>query len=265
MSQPNVSKHIARLEAELGVSLFHRLGGGIELTEAGRIVREYARQAARISDEMTRALDEYLGLERGVLRLGASSIPGLYLLPEAVAAFQERYPGLEISFEISNSQRTTEGIMAGDFDLGFIGKRSEAAGVQIQPYSVDKLVLIAPPEHPLAKQGSVSRAELMGKPFILREQGSGTRHAMEALFLRMGISPGRTLEMRSCEGVKRAVAAGLGLSLISRRAIELERESGVLVELTGPEPRISRQLYMVTRKEIRPSPAALAFAAFLGK
>ncbi len=264
-SQPNVSKHVHQLEAELGVSLFHRLGGSIELTEAGRAVYRYAQQVFDQTTELQRTLAELEGLARGYLRLGASSTPGLYWLPEVIATFGQRYLGLEVSFSIGNSQQVVDEVLAGKLDLGFVDSFSETVGLQRQPFGRDEVVLIAPPRHRLAGQADITAAELAGETFVVREPGSGIRQAMERLMASLGLSPPRTLEMPSGEAVKRAVAAGLGLSFVSRSAIELELSQGVLAVLQGPGLNLLRQLYMISRKDVRLSPAALAFLAFVRK
>lgn len=260
-SQPNVSKHVRQLEAELGASLFHRLGGSIELTDAGRVVYHYAQQMLDLTAEMQRTLAELQGLEQGYLRLGASSTPGLYLLPEMVAEFRRRYPGLEVSLLINNSRGVVEELLAGKLDLGFVGGFIEAAGLQIQPFTFDEVVLIAPGEHRLAGQTNVPVAELAREAFVVREAGSGTRRAMDEALKTLGIHPERMLEMRSCEAIKRAVAAGLGLSFVSKYAINLELQQGVLTVLRVAGFNRLRQLYVVSRKDARLSPAALAFLA----
>ena len=264
-SQPNVSKQVRQLEAELGTSLFHRLGSGIELTDAGRAVYRYAQQVFDLTVEMQRTLAELEGLERGYLRLGASSTPGLYLLPEVIAGFGRRYPGLEVSLSISNSSQVVDQILAGKLDLGFVGGFVEVAGLQVQPFVHDELVLIAPAEHRLARQTGISAEELVAETFIVREAGSGTCQTMEVALETLGIKPQRALEMNGCEAVKRAVAAGLGLSFVSRYAIDLELGQGMLIVLHGPGLNLSRQLHIISRKDIRLSPAALAFLALARK
>lgn len=264
-SQPNVSKQVGQLETELGTSLFHRLGSGIELTDAGRAVYRYAQQVFDLMVEMQRTLTELEGLERGYLRLGASSTPGLYLLPEMIAAFGYRYPGLEVSLSISNSGQVVDQVLAGKIDLGFVGGFVEAAGLQVQPFVNDELVLIAPVGHRLAARTDVPAGELVAETFIVREAGSGTCRAMEAMLEALGIEPQRALEMNGCEAVKRAVAAGLGLSFVSRYAIDLELEQGVLAMLPGPGLSLSRQLHIISRKDARLSPGALAFLALARK
>ncbi|GIK38957.1 MAG: LysR family transcriptional regulator [Chloroflexota bacterium] len=264
-SQPNVSKHVHQLEAELGVSLFHRLGGSIELTEAGRAVYRYAQQVFDQTVELQRTLAELEGLTRGYLRLGASSTPGLYLLPEMIAAFGHHYPGLEMSFSIGNSQQVVDEVLAGKLDLGFVEGFIEAAGLQRQAFGANEVVLIAPAGHRLAGQADIAATDLGGETFIVRESGSGTRQAMEAILASLGFSPQRTLELPSCEAAKRAVAAGLGLSFVSRYALDLELDQGLLTVLSGAGFSLAYPLYVISRKDVRLSQAALAFLAFTRK
>lgn len=264
-SQPNVSKHVAQLEAELRVTLFHRLGSAIELTDAGRTVYDYAGRLFDLVEEMERALAELEGLERGYLRLGASSTPGLYLLPPHLATFQARHPSLEVTLHLGNSQEIVAQVLANALDLGFVEGHTEAAGLQVQPFVTDELVFIAPAGHRLAGWEGLEPENLAEETFIWREGGSGTREAMEAMLERLGIRPAQSLELRGCEGVKRAVAAGLGISFVSRHAVELELAQGLLVMLEGPEFHANRELSIVSHKDVRPSAAALAFLAHLRK
>ena len=280
-SQPNVSRHIARLEAELGVSLFHRLGTQVALTDAGRMVYDYAQRVFELTEGLQRTLNELKGLERGYLRLGASSTPGLYLLPTHLAGFRARYPGLDVTLHLGNSREIVAQVLSNSLDLGFVEGHAEAAGIQVQPFVTDELVFIAPAGHRLAGQAEPGPQDLAEETFIWREEGSGTREAMEAMLGRLGIQPARpsasrrgelvepsgrrSLELRGCEGVKRAVAAGLGISFVSKHAVELELAQGLLAVLEGPDMRARRELSIVSHKDVRPSAAALAFLANLRK
>ena len=264
-SQPNVSKHVHELERELGVRLFHRLGRRVALTDAGRIVYDYAERAFDLTKGLQRALAELEGLERGSLRLGASSTPGLYLLPQALAVFHRRYAALDFSLQITNSQQVIQGVLQQTLDLGFVGGYVEATGLQVRPYVMDELVLIVPSRSPLLGAEKVPLERLAEETFIMRETGSGTRQVIEKVLAQYSLQPHRTMEMNGCEAVKRAVAAGLGLSFVSRYAVQWELAQGVVVILDIPGLRITRPLAMVSHKDIRPSAAALAFIAHLGK
>ena len=261
LSQPAVSKHIRLLEAEWGVQLFHRLGSRVELTDAGRILADYAERVAALTEETQRVLTEFAGLSRGYLRLGASTTPGLYLLPEVVARFQARYPGVEVTLAISNSADVAHRVLNAEFDLGFVGAPAEAPGLQVRPFAEDEIVLIVPPGHALAEQRVLTPEIFAGTTLILREAGSGTRQLVEAHLAQLGVQPKRTMELPGCEAVKRAVAAGLGIAWISRQAITLEVAHNLVCVPQIPALRVSRHLYALTRKDARPTAASLAFLA----
>ncbi len=264
-SQPAVSKHIQQLEAELGVPLFHRLGRRVELTEAGRIVADYAQSLSVLTEEVRRVLGELEGVRRGYLRLGASTTPGLYLLPEMLARFRKQYPGVETILAITNSADVTRRVLAGEFDLGFVGVPSEAPGLQVRPLVDDEIVLIVPAGHTLTRRRAFAPDLLAQETLIVREPGSATRRIAEANLIRLGAAPKAVLEMTGGEGVKRAVAAGLGVAFVSRYAIALEVAQKVVSVPEIPELRFARQLSLIARKDARPSAAALAFLALMRK
>src|SRR4029453_7146442 len=152
ISQPAVSKHVQALEEELGVLLLQRVGKRVILTEAGRIVQQYAEQVVGLTQDTQWALLELQGLQRGTLRLGASSTPGIYLLPPVLATFVQRYPGMTLALEIANSQRVVDGVLTRQWDLGMIGIPLAHPALHMQPYWRDTLVVIVPPHHRLAPQ-----------------------------------------------------------------------------------------------------------------
>lgn len=265
LSQPAVSKHIQQLEAELGVRLFHRLGKRVELTDAGRVVADYAQRVSVLTEEVRRVLGELEGLQRGYLRLGASTTPGLYLVPAILARFRKQYPKVEITLAINNSADVTRQVLAGDFDVGFIGAPTEMPGLQVRPFVDDEIVLIVPPGHPLVRQRAFVPGLLASETLIVREPGSATRQIAEAHLAQLEVVPKTVLEMTGCEGVKRAVAAGLGVAFVSRHAITLEVAQKVVTVPEISELRFARQLSLITRKDARPSAAALAFLALMRK
>ena len=265
LSQPAVSKHIRQLEAELGVPLFRRTGNRVELTDAGRILADYAERVATQSEEVRRVLDELGGLRRATLRVAASSTPGLYLLPEALARFAQRYPGVEVSLQLSNDEAVAKQVLQATVDLGFVGARLELTGLQVRPFTDDQVVLVTPPDHGLARSQAFSRDLLAGETLIVREAGSGTRQVVEAGLALLQMRPGRVMEMAGCEGVKRAVAAGLGVGFVSRRALALELAQSLVCISPVAEFTFHRSLYVLARKDRRHTPAVLAFLAAVAK
>lgn len=263
LSQPAVSKHIQLLEAEWSARLFHRLGNRVELTDAGRILADYAERMAVLTEEVRRVLAEMAGLQRGYLRLGASTTPGLYLLPEVLARFQARYPGVEVTLAISNSADVARRVLNAEFDLGFVGAPAEAPGLQVRPFAEDEIILIVPPGHALAQSSSLAPEVFAGVTLILRETGSGTRQLVEAQLAQLELRPRRTMELPGCEAVKRGVAAGLGVAFVSRHTVTLEVAHNLVCAPEIPAWRFSRRLYALTRKDARPTAASLAFLALV--
>jgi DNA-binding transcriptional LysR family regulator len=266
LSQPAVSKHIRLLEAELGTTLFHRLGNRVELTDAGHIVQDYAQRISILTEETRRVLGELQGLQRGYLRVGASSTPGLYLLPETVAQFQQEHPQVEVALMITNSAGVSYQLLHGEIDIGFVGLPPQnVVGLQVRPFAADEIVLIVPPGHVLAQQRVWTPATFAKETLIVRESGSGTRQVVEAEIARLGLRPARVMELAGCEAVKRAVAAGLGLAFVSRRTVTLEAAHGLVHLPEIADLRFQRQLYVLTRKDARLPAAALAFLALAVK
>ena len=259
LSQPAVSKQVHQLEAELEVRLFHRMGRRVELTEAGNIVGAYAQEISVLTEEVRRALAELEGIERGYLRLGASSTPGLYLVPDLLARFRREYPGVETSLVITNSADVARRVGAGEMDLGFVGAAPEIPGLLIRKFADDEIVLIVPVGHTLARRRKLAPELLGSEVLIVRELGSATRQIAEANLARLGVSPRQVMEMSGSEAVKRAVAAGLGIAFVSRHAIALEVGHKLVAVPAIPGLRFPRPLFRITRKDARSSAASLAF------
>lgn len=264
ISQPAVSRHVHALEKELGVKLFGQIGNRVFLTDAGRIVLDYAERVFALTEETKRGLEELEGLERGYLRLGASSTPGIYLLPPVLTRFREDYPGVEVSLYIGNSQMIEQRVLNNELDLGFVGARF-LPELQVQPYVRDQLMLVVSPSHPFASREAVSADELEQQTVLLREAGSGSRQMLEEALSRKGIHLRRFLELNGCEAVKRAAAAGMGIAMISGFSITCEVEHGMLKIVDIPDLRLHRELSIVSHKDVRPSVASLAFLSLVRK
>jgi DNA-binding transcriptional LysR family regulator len=265
ISQPAVSAHVRELERLYGVELFEHVGRRVRLTEAGRLLAEYADRLLALVEESRRALDELKGLERGHLAVGASTIPGAYFLPEVLGRFQERHPGVEVALRIADTHQVLGMLRRGEVDLAVVGESREEDGLRRQPYRSDELVLVVSPRHRWARDGLTDVAELGAAAFVLREQGSSTRENAEALLRRVGVVPRVAMEWASTEAIKKAVQAGLGVSILSANAVELEVTQGLLALVRHPDLRCRRQFYLVSHEDRRLSPAARAFAALLAE
>ncbi len=265
LSQSAVSRHIEALEEEFGIEFFSRIGRGVALTEAGLRLLDYAERILQLGAETARAVAELKNLESGHLSVGASTTPGNYLLGPVVAAYQERYPGIELRLDIRDSQAALRLVEEGAVDVALLAVPGEAVGVQLEPCIGDELLLVTGPHYSLARRSGLHLTDLMDTRFFLREPGSHTRQAVERHFRSRGFQPRLISELGSTEAIKRAAAAGGGVAFLSRYAVALEIRFGVLVPLAGEDCRIGRQFALAYPKGRRRPPAVLAFAALLRK
>jgi DNA-binding transcriptional LysR family regulator len=259
LSQPSVSVRVRQLERDLGIKLFEQLGKKVALTEAGRLLIPYARRVVAALDDARHVIEEIQGLERGVLRIGASTTPGIYLVPNLIAGFKRLYPKIEVHLEIKDTRRVEEGLIRNDYDFGFVGGHLVGDEVKIVPWRTDEVVLIAPPEHPLAQRKQVQLKQLAGQQFIFRESGSATRRAVNEELRSLNLQLEAVMEMDNPEAVKQAVQAGLGVAFLSRFAVGMELRAGTLVVVRARGLTIRRELKIAYRKDKHLSRAAQAF------
>lgn len=246
IGQPTVSEHIGDLERELGAKLFDRNRLSATMTEAGRLLQDYAMRITTTVSSARRTIAELNGLQRGSLVLGASTTPGTYVLPPVIAAFRRRYPGIDVSLRIANSRIIEERVRADEVDLGVVGghilrtgERCVAAGL------LDELMLIVPPRHPWAKRRQVSRGDLNTTPLLMREEGSATRQVTERVLRQAGVRLTISMELDHVEAIKQAVMAGLGVAFVSAYAIagELATRRLYAVHLKGI--RVRRHFHVI--------------------
>jgi LysR family transcriptional regulator, transcriptional activator of the cysJI operon len=260
VSQPAVSKQVAALEAEVGKPLVARGRSGSPLTPAGELLADYVLRAEALLANARRALIAGAEAETGTLSVAASGIPGTYLLPDLLLRFRERYPGVELDFEVSTSAEALEHVRAHRAELGVIGGFETPAELASEALLDDEVVLVGP----AALSGRRLRPkELETLTWISRSEGSATRAAVETARWELGLHAVRTLELPSWEAVKRAVAKGAGIAAISRLALEVELEAGALVVLEVPRWRLMRTIALVTARDVPLSPPAERFVSLL--
>jgi len=257
ISQPTVSEHIARLERLLGVTLFERTGRRIALTDAGRLYYEYCQKIVRLTEEATHAVEQLRGLLRGRLIIGASTIPGTYLLPDIVAEFHKRYPQIEIEVHITDSAKVEAGLLSGEWQVGFMGRHPQRKELEARAFAEDEVVLVS--ERRLER---MRPADLLRLDLVAREEGSATQAVFEEALRRSGVDVKRmriVARFGSTEALKQAVLSGLGVGAVSRLAVEKEVKSGQLhiVDVEGLQVR--RAFYLVFRGRGVVSPAAREF------
>lgn len=267
LSQPTVSSHVRNLEEELGARLFDRVGRRVQPTRAARLLFRHARRVLDLSREMTEEIDRFLHGLHGRLVAGASTIPGEYWLPGRIGRFHDLYPEIRVTVEIHDSGAVVDRVLDGRVELGVVGARLDREELAYRRLAADRLVLVAPPETERPAGGAVSLDELRRLPFVLREQGSGTRLMFERALADRGLAPQDlrvVAELGSTTAVKEAVKGGVGVSVLSRLAVEDDLASGrvrlfEMEELAGLE----RGFFAVTHRNRAVSPLAHAFLDFL--
>ncbi|MGB9661266.1 MAG: selenium metabolism-associated LysR family transcriptional regulator [Moorellaceae bacterium] len=264
LTQPAVSKQLKALEEFFGARLLDRSGREVRLTEGGRIFYRRAREILRLWEQLRRELAEANNLVRGELLLGASTIPGHYVLPRLLGSFKAKYPQVEIKLEIAASEEIIKRILEGEIELGVVGAEERKRGLVYQRLVEDELILIVPPDHPWAGRPAIQVADLAEASWVWRKEGSGTRRVAEEQLKAAGCAfPSAKIvaELGSTEAIVNAVEAGLGVSLVSRWAAEKSLRLGRIAAVPLEGVNLKRYLYLVRRtREL--TPAALAFIEF---
>lgn len=250
ISQPTVSEHIKNLEHALSCRLFDRLPRNVMPTAEAEAIYPRAIQIIEMAEELKRAATDSEGKVCGSLKLGASTIPGTYILPEMAAAFARRYPGVQFEVVVSDSEEISRMVLEHELLLGVVGAKPKSNMLEHFSFASDRLVLACRPA--LAPKGAnIKTSDLAGMPFIMREEGSGTRRVMLEYLSDKGIGQDalRTVAvLGSTDAVKQALKAGLGVSVLSRIAIEEELASGALVELKPAGLNMKRDFYIIKHK-----------------
>jgi DNA-binding transcriptional LysR family regulator len=263
LSQPALSKQLAELEEALSAVLFDRLPRGMRLTAAGELLLRHAERIYAAERAAESEIAELNGLRMGRLSIGASTTIGSYLIPSVFGAFQRAHPEVRLELEIANTAAIQALVSDGRIDLGLTEGNvpSEQFAVEIVHY--DELVAVANCEHPLLKKRKVFAAELAETPFICRERGSGSREVIEAALSERGVYITPAMALGSTEAIKNAVAAGLGVAILSRLTVELELRAGCLAVLELRDFSLRRALHMVELRGKHRGPAVEGFVSKL--
>ena len=253
---------IKQLEQSIGLPLLEQVGKKIHLTDAGREMLHYSRTISQQLREMETVFGEMKGLEHGHLNLSVVSTAN-YFMPQLLAKFCQMHPRIQISLHVANRDAVLKQLAENSSDLAIMGQPQEGTEMLAQQFMKNPLVVIAPPGHPLCKLKRIRLQQLEQENFLLREQGSGTRGAMERFFAEHGIRLRAGMEMGTNEAIKQAVQAGMGLGILSLHSIELELETGRLAVANVEHFPVVRHWYIVHRQGKRLSTAAQAFKLFL--
>jgi DNA-binding transcriptional LysR family regulator len=268
LTQPTVSGHMKNLEAELGVKLLDRMGKRAIATEAGEILFRHGTRLLEERDGAKQEIEQLTGRMSGTLTIGGSTIPGAYLLPPLIVAFKKKNPGISVQLSIDDTAKITEAVLAGSLRIGIVGARLSEPQLEVHPFESDELVIAVPSRHPWARKRTVTPRDLKGQPFILREQGSGTRKIMEERLEKAGCSiADLNIEaiVGSSDAVRQSVKAGLGISILSLRALMDDIEAGRLAAVRVAGVKMERHFYVILLKGRTRSPLCKAFLDFILK
>jgi DNA-binding transcriptional LysR family regulator len=264
VTQPAVSLQVRALESRLGQRLIDRSGRRVEPTEAGWRLYRSAQRLLQLEEQLIEDVRGDGARLRGTLAIGASTGPGAHLVPLLLCEFQREHPDLRVALAISDTHTVIERVAERELELGVVGARRRHRSLVFEPLVIDEIVLAVPPDHHAAA-GEISLDELRAENLIVMQEGAGVRQVVDDELRRAGlrlrgIEP--KLELGLQESVKSAVAAGYGVSFISRSAVEGELRAGTLAaaRVEGLEP--SRQIYVVRARGRAPTRAVEAFLAF---
>ena len=265
LTQPSLSKHIRNLEDLSGCPLVNRTRTGISLTPEGSILYGYARRILRLRDEARDKMALSMDSVSGIIFAGASTIPATYLLPPVLTALRRTHPDINVHTISGDSDSIIHMVLAGQAELGFIGRPVSDKRLLSEPIWNDEIILVVYPDHPWSSSGGVSIPELAQEPFIVREKGSGTRSVFEehlAVAREEDLSHFTVVsEMGSTEAVKEAVIAGLGVSVLSIHAVQRELKLGILAHVPITGMRILRPFYLIRKKQLTLLPHQQLFVA----
>ena len=268
ISQPAVSGQIRSLEKELGLKLLDRGGRRLATTEAGAVLYEHAGRVLAAEAALERALAEVGDGVSGRLMLGASTGPGELLAPRLLGDFAEAHPEVELHLAVYDSRTVCERVLDDELELGFVGAAGAMRGLSVEPFVRDELVVITPPGHPLSERGSVSLQELAAEPMLMQQRGSGVRAVLEDAMRAAGLRDRDltiAMELGLQQSVKAAVLDGIGITVISRLAVEREVADERLRAVPLAGPGLARDFSLVRASRHTPSRAAEAFLAFARK
>lgn len=268
LSQPTVSSHIKDLEEHFECRLIDRLGKEALPTKAGELLYGYAKKLLSLRDETESVLAQFKGKTRGHLVVGGSTIPGGYILPQVIGQFLAQFPEVTLALEISDTSKIIEAILGGQIEVALVGAPYNDKNLVQEPLVEDVMSLIVPASHPWAERKSITPDMLSQEPFIAREQGSGTLKSLVQNLTKSGFDPAGlrvVATMGNTAAVRQGIKSGIGVSILSPRAVEDDLENGSLKALSIDGITMTRHFYLSMHKSKTPSPLCASFVEFLRK
>lgn len=262
LAQPTVSMQVKQLSEALGLALFEQIGKRIYLTDAGRALQATSAEMFDAWARLEMQIADMKGLKRGRLRICAVTT-AKYVVPQLLGAFCRTHPGVDVAMEIGNRSAIIERLARNEDDLTIMGVPPRGMDIVTHSFADNPLIAVAPRGHPLAGSRRIPWSKLAGQPFLMREQGSGTRLAADRFLRERGVQLNIKMEIGSNEAIKQAVAGGLGLSILSLHALGPDAAPRSVVALNVEGLPIRRHWYIVHPAGKRLSVVAQAFFSFL--
>jgi DNA-binding transcriptional LysR family regulator len=266
LSQPAISQGVRDFELQLGCRLLDRSPKGVKPTREGRALMRHARSVFAAERAAEEELKSLRGLDSGSLRIGASTTIATYLLPEYLGQFHRTYPGIDLHLVSANTRDIADLMLGHEIEIALVEGPVDDDGLLSEPWQTDIMTMIAAPSHPLAREDApIDPARLAEELLVIREPGSGSREVVNQALSAYAIQPSRTLEVGSTEAIKQLVAAGVGVSIVSRAAVkdQVALQRLKMIEIAGVA--IERTLWQLTVSGRLSIPAADVFKKIIAQ
>jgi DNA-binding transcriptional LysR family regulator len=259
ITQPAVSAQIHNLEVDLGVKLFNRIGKIISLSEAGEVLRGYSRRIFRLLEEADAVMDELRQVRRGTLRIGTTTTYAGHIMPPLLTRFKAEFPMVKVILHEGSSSEIAKRVSRLEIEVAVVAYYGKLKNLTLNLLRQEELVVVLPPQHPLAARRSIPVKLLAREKFILREKGSSTRLITRDLFRRHRIAPPVVFETSNVDFIKEQVASGMGLSFLTRSAVAEDLASGRLAAARLKEEKLQLEIFSAIRTGHALSQPARAF------
>ena len=266
LSQPAISQGVRDFELQLGCRLLDRSPKGVKPTREGRALMRHARSVFAAERAAEEELKSLRGLDSGSLRIGASTTIATYLLPEYLGQFHRTYPGIDLHLVSANTRDIADLMLGHEIEIALVEGPVDDDGLLSEPWQTDIMTMIAAPSHPFAREDApIDPARLAEELLVIREPGSGSREVVNQALSAHAIQPSRTLEVGSTEAIKQLVAAGVGVSIVSRAAVkdQVALQRLKMIEIAGVT--IERTLWQLTVSGRLSIPAADVFKKIIAQ
>jgi DNA-binding transcriptional LysR family regulator len=259
ITQPAVTFQVKSFEEYCNLKLFKKKGRRVYLTDQGKTLYEYAEKIFRYEKEIENAIDEMRELKRGVLSLGTTKAYARYFMPLVITTFHRNFPNIKIQLNEGSSAEMIYSLVDFKIEVAIIAKAIDHPEVNFYPFSKEEMALIVAPDHPLTKKKAITFKDLAQEPFIMKENGSGTRKLVEELFAREKCSPSILMETSNTEFIKQLVQRGEGVSFLVREAVAAELKDKSLIDMPLKGRKIFLDVSIAYMKGQVLSPPAKAF------